>query len=87
MFDTVGVRSLFDHAKLASLRSPQRRTPMKAMDVFQRLIGKISSQEIKAQIDIIPIAPETSTKQKYNSSAKCGDFEFEPLTEEERENS
>ena len=57
---------------------------MRAMDLLQRLVGKIRSEDIKAQIDIIPIAPETSTKQKNNSSVECGDFGFRPLTEEER---
>ena len=57
---------------------------MRAMDVFQRLAAKIRSEDIKAQIDIIPIAPETSTKQKNDLSAECRDFGFRPLTEIEK---
>ena len=57
---------------------------MGALDVLQRLVGKIRSRDVKAQIDIIPIAPETSTKQKNDSSAECGDFGFRPLTEQEK---
>ena len=47
---------------------------MTAKNYFQRLLDKISSKNIKAQIDIIPIVPETSTKQKNGSSAECRGF-------------
>jgi len=57
---------------------------MGALDVLQRLVIKIRSGAVKAQIDIIPIDPETSTKQKNDSPAKCERFEFRPLTEEEK---
>src|SRR5262249_28773347 len=65
-------------------RAPQRRTPMGAIDLLQRLVGKIRSGNIKPQMDNVPIAPETSTKQKNDSSAECGDFGFRPLTEREK---
>ena len=53
---------------------------------FQSGLDKIlvEIEDIKGQTDNIPLVPETSTKQKNDSSAGPNYFEFRPLTEVEK---
>jgi hypothetical protein len=52
---------------------------------LQELLDKISAEDVRAQIDIAPVVPETSAKQKNDATADSRNFEFRPLTEEEKE--
>ena len=57
---------------------------MPAKDDFQRILDSLT-EEIKEQIDNdISSIREVSTEQKNVSPAGAGDFEFHPLTEEEK---
>ena len=54
---------------------------MKAEDDFLDLADKMGTKEIKEGLNT-SIVPETKVEQKNDSSE--GDFEFRPLTEEEK---
>jgi hypothetical protein len=57
---------------------------MTAKNDFQRIVDNLT-EEIKAQIDnSITSIREVSTEQENESSAGAKDFEFRPLTEEEK---
>jgi hypothetical protein len=57
---------------------------MPAKDDFQMILDSLT-EEIKEQIDNdISGTREVSTEQKNDSLAGAGDFEFRPLTEEEK---
>lgn len=57
---------------------------MTAKTDFQRLMDNMSVEDIKGQIDNMPVVPETGAKQENDSSTGAGDVEFRPLTEEEK---
>ena len=57
---------------------------MVAKDDFQNLLKKIDTEDIKAQLDIVPVVPETSSPQDDPSTHAEG-FGFRPLTEKEKE--
>ena len=58
---------------------------MKARDDFQLLLEKINDEDSKGPIDNIPVVLERVHEQRISSEAKARDFEFRPLTEEEKE--
>jgi hypothetical protein len=64
-----------------------RREIWPTNDDFQSVLDKIpiEIEDIKGEADSIPIGPETRIKQKKESSAGANDFEFRPLTEEEKQ--
>ena len=57
---------------------------MAAKNDFESFFEKISTEEIKAQIDIVPTSFETTSEQKNDLPTGAGGFEFRPLTEEEK---
>ena len=57
---------------------------MTAKTDFQRLMDNMSVEDIKGQIDNMPVVPETGAKQENDLSTGAGDVEFRPLTEEEK---
>ena len=58
---------------------------MAAKADFQRLLDKIGAEDVGGQINSIPVVPETGAKKKKDSSTGAGDFEFRPLTQEEKQ--
>jgi len=56
-------------------------------DDFQSGLDKIpiEIEDIKGETDSIPVGLETNITQKNDSSAGANDFEFRPLTEEEKQ--
>ena len=58
---------------------------MAAKADFQRLLDKIGAEDVGGQIDNIPVVPETGAKKKNDLSTGAGDFEFRPLTQEEKQ--
>ena len=58
------------------------QTPMTAQDDFLNLIDKIGIDGIEEQGDNPPLVRETSDKQENGPSP--GNFEFQPLIEEEK---
>ena len=59
---------------------------MRAKDDIQSVLNTIpiELEERKDQVDTVPIVPAISTEQINDLSARAGDYEFRPLTEEEK---
>lgn len=55
-----------------------------AKNDFQSLLDKIHVDDVKAQIEITPVTLGVSGKHKNELSATTADFDFRPLTAEEK---
>jgi hypothetical protein len=71
--------------ELAPASKVEQETSMTAEDDFPGVTAKIDLDDIKEQSDNISVCPEAKRQTKNGFDSGAGDFEFRPLTEEEKQ--